>query len=93
MTKFPVDVSFNMSGGLESAKIVKKFLNDPKCGHGIRGIMYMMKQFLYQRHLNEPFSGGLGSYALLIMVSAFVKVHFAGIIKKKIECSFCRCIL
>ncbi|KAJ3409408.1 hypothetical protein HDV05_004449 [Chytridiales sp. JEL 0842] len=75
LTTYPVDVSINMASGPEAAKIVTEFLGDPQIGNGIKGLMYVMKQFLLQRHLNEPFSGGLGSYALLIMVAAFLKMH------------------
>lgn len=75
LTNFPVDISFNMGTGPEAARIVESFLDDPKLGHGIKGLMYVLKQFLLQRHLNEPFSGGLGSYGLLILVSSFLMMH------------------
>ncbi|KAJ3107406.1 hypothetical protein HDU96_007913 [Phlyctochytrium bullatum] len=75
LTGFAVDVSFNMTSGVQTAQIVKKVLSDQKCGAAIRGLMYLLKQFLAQRVLNEPFSGGLGSYALLLLVVAFVKMH------------------
>ncbi|KAJ3195472.1 hypothetical protein HDU82_002120 [Entophlyctis luteolus] len=75
LTDFPVDVSINMEGGSKAAEIVKTFLNEPNgVGDAIRGLMYLLKQFLLARHLNEPFSGGCGSYALLILVTSFVKV-------------------
>ncbi|KAI8829893.1 hypothetical protein BJ741DRAFT_621732 [Chytriomyces cf. hyalinus JEL632] len=76
LTQFPVDVSLNMGGGLQAAQIVTQFLSEPNgVGDAIRGLMYLLKQFLLMRHLNEPFNGGCGSYALLIIVSTFVKLH------------------
>ena len=76
LTNFPVDISFNVTNGMDSAEIVKKFLNDPQYGTGIRSLMLILKQFLVQRHLNEVFSGGLGSYGLVIMISSFIMVIF-----------------
>ncbi|KAJ3239779.1 hypothetical protein HDU81_005277 [Chytriomyces hyalinus] len=76
LTQFPVDISLNMGGGLQAAQIVTQFLSEPNgVGDAIRGLMYLLKQFLLMRHLNEPFNGGCGSYALLILVSTFVKLH------------------
>jgi non-canonical poly(A) RNA polymerase PAPD5/7 len=74
LTTFPVDISVNLNNGPEAAKIINKILTDPHLGNGIKGLMYILKQFLVQRHLNEPFSGGVGSYALLILVSSFLMV-------------------
>jgi non-canonical poly(A) RNA polymerase PAPD5/7 len=74
-TMIKVDVSFNIPGGIEAAELVKSFLKDKQCGHGIKALMLILKQFLHQRHLNEVFLGGLGSYALLIMITAFLKMH------------------
>jgi len=36
-------------------------------------VLMVLKEFLAQRKLNEPFSGGLSSYALLLMVIAMIK--------------------
>ncbi|KAJ3048214.1 hypothetical protein HDU99_009233 [Rhizoclosmatium hyalinum] len=76
LTTFPVDISINMDSGPQAAQIVTHFLQEPNgVGEAIRGLMYLLKQFLLARHLNEPFSGGCGSYALLILVASFVKMH------------------
>ncbi|KAJ1555969.1 Non-canonical poly(A) RNA polymerase papd5, partial [Cladochytrium tenue] len=74
-TKLYLPTSFNVESGPESARIVQEFLDVPNLGPGIRGMMYVMKQFLLQRHLNEPFTGGLGSYGLLILVASFLMMH------------------
>lgn len=85
-TRLKVDISFNILGGIEAAELVKEFLKDKQCGHGIKALMLILKQFLAQRHLNEVFLGGLGSYGLLIMITSFLKMHpliQAGVIKAK----------
>ena len=84
LTNLKVDISFNISGGVEAAQVVKEFLKDEQCGYGIRALMLILKQFLHQRQLNEVFLGGLGSYGLLIMITSFLKMHpllQAGVIK------------
>ncbi|KAI8928431.1 hypothetical protein BC831DRAFT_510065 [Entophlyctis helioformis] len=75
LTNFAVDISFNMTNGVQSAALVKQFVEDPKFGEGIRPMMLILKQFLTQRHLHEVFTGGLGSYGLLILVASFLRMH------------------
>jgi DNA polymerase sigma len=85
-TRLNVDISFNIAGGVEAAKLVKKFLKDSQCGHGIKALMLILKQFLAERRLNEVFLGGLGSYGLLIMITSFLKMHpliQSGVIRAK----------
>ncbi|KAJ1340087.1 hypothetical protein BSLG_005298 [Batrachochytrium salamandrivorans] len=64
LTQFSLDISFNIVNGIQSADIVKRFINDPYYGEGVMPLMLIIKQFLVQRHLNEVFGGGLGSYGL-----------------------------
>lgn len=75
LTGFAVDISFNIDSGLESIDIVKQFLSDPTIGDGLLPLMLIMKQFLLQRNLNEVYSGGMGSYALVTILAAFLKMH------------------
>lgn len=70
-----VDISFNMAGGMESAKIIRKFVSDPYIGPATKALILVLKQFLSQRYLNEVFSGGLGSYALVVMIVSFLSLH------------------
>lgn len=70
-----VDISFNMPGGIASAKIIKQYLTDPYIGSATQSLILILKQLLLQRHLNEVFTGGLGSYALVIMIVAFLSMH------------------
>ncbi|KAJ3028041.1 hypothetical protein HDV00_010695, partial [Rhizophlyctis rosea] len=75
LTGFNVDVSINMESGVESAKIVKLFFEDPTIAEGLKPLLLILKQFLFQRNFNEVFTGGLGSYALLSMIACFLKLH------------------
>lgn len=75
LTLFRLDISFNMNSGLESAKIVKEML-ESRVGGALRAMMFVLKQFLLQRNMNEVFSGGVGSYGLMIMIANFLMVGF-----------------
>ncbi|KAI9208569.1 uncharacterized protein BJ171DRAFT_406327, partial [Polychytrium aggregatum] len=75
LTGFPVDVSFDIAGGVQSVSIVKQFMEDPSCAVALKPLVMIIKQFLMQRYLNEVYTGGMGSYAVLSLVAAFLKVH------------------
>lgn len=77
LTLYRLDISFNMASGLESAQIVKKML-DSRVGGALKALMLVLKQFLLQRNMNEVFSGGVGSYGLMIMIANFLMVRLTG---------------
>jgi non-canonical poly(A) RNA polymerase PAPD5/7 len=66
-----VDISFNMCNGVRSAELIKKFRRHfpalPK-------LVFVLKQFLLQRDLNEVFTGGISSYSLILMTVSFLQV-------------------
>jgi len=66
-----VDISFNTSNGVKSATLIqdycKRFPALPK-------LVYVLKQFLLQRDLNEVFTGGISSYSLILMTVSFLQV-------------------
>lgn len=37
-------------------------------------LIFVLKQFLLQRDLNEVFTGGISSYSLILMVISFLQV-------------------
>lgn len=41
----------------------------------LRPLCLVLKIFLQQRELNEVFTGGIGSYALLAMIMAHLQLH------------------
>eukprot|EP01083_Nonionella_stella_P001825 5248_1 len=89
---FSLDVTFEgpEHGGIGStafsAGIVQEACNEtglaPESTPVVQVIM-IIKELLAQRRLNEPFSGGLSSYAILLLVFAVVKER--RIIRKEIE--------
>lgn len=75
LTKFSLDVSFNVDNGVQALLQVMRAANDVHIGKPLKMLMLILKQFLVQRHLNEVFTGGIGSYSLLWMIYSFLKLH------------------
>lgn len=76
-TNCMVDISFNTSSGPENTEIVLGFLRE----HAeLRPLLLVLKYFLSQNRLNEPYWGGMGSYALVLLTTFIIK-------RKKSTCS------
>lgn len=69
---FQFDISFDVANGPASAEIVRENM---KRFPALRPLTTVLKAFLHQRGLNEVYSGGIGSYALLCMVMAHLQLH------------------
>ncbi|KAK9822646.1 hypothetical protein WJX81_003349 [Elliptochloris bilobata] len=69
---FNFDVSLDVANGPEAAEIVSKLMIALP---PMKPLVLVLKMFLQQRQLNEVYSGGIGSYALLVMVAAFLLLH------------------
>ncbi|KAK0211250.1 hypothetical protein DFS33DRAFT_1250899 [Desarmillaria ectypa] len=74
---FHVDISINQGNGLVGVDIINGFLRDM---HGrdcmaLRGLVLITKMFLAQRGMNEVYTGGLGSYAIVCLVVSFLQMH------------------
>lgn len=71
-TEIKVDISFNMCNGVKSAELIQQFIRQypvlPK-------LVYVLKQFLLERDLNEVFTGGISSYSLILMCISFLQLH------------------
>ena len=70
-TDIKVDISFNMSSGVNSARLIKDF---KKRFPVLSKLVMVLKQFLLQRDLNEVFTGGISSYSLILMTVNFLQV-------------------
>jgi non-canonical poly(A) RNA polymerase PAPD5/7 len=58
--------------GLECVGVVQDYLKENEI---IEPIMFVLKQLLKASNLNNPYSGGLSSYALFLMVVSFLQSH------------------
>jgi non-canonical poly(A) RNA polymerase PAPD5/7 len=72
-TELRIDISFNMQNGVKSADLIKDYLKEYPC---LRYLALVLKQFLLQRDLNEVWTGGIGSYSLILMIVSFLQVNF-----------------
>ena len=69
---YAFDVSFDMPNGPRAARFIRANLRRmPALGP----IVMVVKQFLSQRELNEVYTGGLGSYALILMCISHLQHH------------------
>lgn len=66
------DISFDIESGPQAAEFIKDAL---KKIPPLRPLCMVLKVFLQQRELNEVFSGGIGSYALLAMLIANLQMY------------------
>lgn len=65
------DISFNRSNGPENVPVIKKYIG---MYPALRPLLMVLKCFLQQRSLNEVFSGGLGSYSVLLLVVSHLQM-------------------
>ncbi|KAI5411896.1 uncharacterized protein LOC127086340 [Lathyrus oleraceus] len=64
------DISFDIENGPKAAEYIQKAVAKwPQ----LRPLCLILKVFLQQRELNEVYSGGIGSYALLTMLMAVLR--------------------
>jgi len=89
---FKIDITFEgpEHGGIGStaftADVIRDACNESGLhaeGTPIAQVVMVLKELLAQRRLNEPFSGGLSSYALLLLVVGVVKERI--IIREEME--------
>lgn len=71
-TRIHIDVSFERTNGLTAAKLIIEWIRTTP---GLRELVLVVKQFLASRRLNEVHTGGLGGFAIICLVYAFLKLH------------------
>jgi DNA polymerase sigma len=69
-TDIAVDVSFNQANGVMAATLMTEYL---KAMPPLRPMTIILKYFLAARDLNEPYSGGVGSYLLQLLIVSFLQ--------------------
>ncbi|KAG2171272.1 hypothetical protein INT43_002894, partial [Umbelopsis isabellina] len=71
-TGYQIDISLNTGNGIQSAKFIKEMLvQAPALGP----LTLIFKHWLGLQKLNEVFTGGLGSYAVVLMVMSCLQMH------------------
>jgi len=72
LTEVRVDISFNQESGSKSALLIQKYIEEypflPK-------LVFVLKQFLYERNLHEVYIGGISSYSLILLLVSFLQRH------------------
>ncbi len=71
---YQFDISFDAYNGPEAAENVRTLSEKIPA---MSALTMVLKVFLQQRDLNEVYSGGIGSYALLVMVANFLQMHWS----------------
>ncbi len=69
---FPFDLSFDVANGPAAAEWMRAQM---AALPPLRPLSLVLKSFLQQRELNEVYTGGVGSYALTVMLIAHLRTH------------------
>ncbi|KAL3806308.1 hypothetical protein ACHAXA_007935 [Cyclostephanos tholiformis] len=65
-----VDVCFDQPHGPESAELMHRFMESMP---PLRPLTFVLKYFLASRDINKPFTGGIGSYLLQLMIVSYLQ--------------------
>ncbi|KAJ7300053.1 hypothetical protein O6H91_Y086900 [Diphasiastrum complanatum] len=71
-SKIAFDISFDVPNGPDAAEFIKEAI---AALPPLKPLCMVLKMFLQQRELNEVYTGGLGSYALLVMLLTHLQMH------------------
>ncbi|XP_042416340.1 terminal nucleotidyltransferase 4B-like [Zingiber officinale] len=77
------DISFDVDNGPKAADYMKDAVQKLP---PLRPLCLVLKVFLQQRELNEVYSGGIGSYALLVMLIVYLQMHWSGLDSHSSRC-------
>ena len=66
------DISIGKENGLEAAALIRQHLREWPV---LKPLVTILKLYLQQRSMNEVYTGGLGSFALIATVVAFLQMH------------------
>lgn len=71
-TGISVDICLNNDSGLRTGATIRKLVEDYP---PLRPLTIVLKIFLAQRNMNEPYSGGMGSFVLAVVVASFLQMR------------------
>lgn len=69
-TNVSIDICFNQPSGPPAAVYMKRYLTALP---PLRPLTFVLKYFLAVRRLNEPYTGGIGSFLLQLMIVSFLQ--------------------
>lgn len=69
-TNIDMDICFNQEAGLLAADLMKRLLDAMP---PLKPLTFVLKYFLAARGLNEPYTGGCGSFLLQLMIVSFLQ--------------------
>ena len=69
-TNISIDVCFNQTTGPQAAKLMHQYMDALP---PLRPLTFVLKYFTASRSLNQPYTGGIGSYLLQLMIVAFLQ--------------------
>lgn len=75
------DISFGLNNGPSNVLLIRKYLRDFP---SLKPLLLVVKCFLQQRGLNEVYRGGLGSYALLLLIVSHLQ-HYRSNFRHRLE--------
>ena len=65
-----IDICFDQTTGIQAADLVKKFMDAMP---PLKPLTFVLKYFMVARGLNEPYSGGIGSFMLQMMIVSYLQ--------------------
>ena len=65
-----VDICLNQTLGVQAAELMKRFLDAMA---PLKALTFVLKYFMAARGLNEPYSGGCGSFMLQMMIVSYLQ--------------------
>lgn len=71
-----VDISFQQPNGPPAAALMNRFMDRLP---PLRPLTFVLKYFLQARGLNEPYTGGVGSFVLQLLIIAFLQQRARGL--------------
>lgn len=69
-TGISVDVCFNQKTGPQAAALMHQYM---EALPPLRPLTFILKQFMSSRGLNQPYTGGVGSFLLQLMIVSFLQ--------------------
>ncbi|KAJ8520861.1 hypothetical protein ONZ45_g2350 [Pleurotus djamor] len=69
---YKVDIGLNNTDGLDAIPLVRSYMNDMPA---LTPLVLVVKGLLVQHSLNDAATGGLGSYAIILLVISFLQLN------------------